>query len=124
MNREIKFRAIVSDDITIYFNLKELLENKFSNREILWNWIKEGNKPDEYTGLKDKNGKEIYEGDIVHMKSEDYVIRNLDFKEVVKIENGLLLPFHEYWRGDRPIDMCNYEVIGNIYENPELCEEK
>ena len=104
---------------------KMLPPQDLSQPREFWEWL--GKKDVEllqYTGIKDKNGKEIYEGDIVHMKSEDYVIRNLDFKEVVKIENGLLLPFHEYWRGDRPIDMCNYEVIGNIYENPELCEEK
>ena len=130
MNREIKFRAIVSDNTTIYFTLKELLENKFSNREILWNWIKEGNKPDEYTGIKDKNGKEIYKGDIVKW-TNDYNNYNID--KVEKIEHHSFCGFNFGYNPKIVVDdVKDYipivpegiEVIGNIYENPELCEEK
>jgi hypothetical protein len=68
----------------------------------------------QYTGLKDKKGKEIYEGDIV--KSRGYNDINEEervFIETVEFNGGEFLPICE-----EPSE--NYEVIGNIYENPEL----
>ena len=71
----------------------------------------------QYTGLKDKNNKEIYEGDILFESfSEEY------FK--VAFENGSFrAEVDEY-----SLDLEDYahicEVVGNIYENPELMEDK
>lgn len=77
------------------------------------------------TGLKDKNGKLIYEGDIVYKKGNKDHKGNKMFSTVVwcrmhaefniSDENGL----HRM-----PSDSNNVEVIGNIYENPELQEEQ
>lgn len=67
----------------------------------------------QYTSLKDKNGKEIYEGDI-----QDYGHGRI---LVVEFENGsfgLRMPggnFEKTW-----ISPSHFEIIGNIYENPEL----
>ena len=69
---------------------------------------------EQYTGLKDKNGKEIYEGDVVRQfDDEEYF--------VVKFEYGGFLPFTANMM-TFDVDYC--EVIGNIHENPELLGDK
>ncbi|EOO05013.1 hypothetical protein IAW_05832 [Bacillus cereus str. Schrouff] len=69
----------------------------------------------QYTGLTDKNGKRIYEGDIIRFKD-----KNLDSVEREEISfNDGGFGTEDWWLRD--IGEC--EVIGNIYENPELLEE-
>lgn len=79
----------------------------------------EGNKVMQYTGIKDINNKEIYEGDIVEIYPMD-LFENTVFKGEVKFSDGS-------WIVDNEKD-CKYlftetdenKVIGNIYENEEL----
>ena len=67
----------------------------------------------QYTGLKDKNGKEIYEGDIVKWK---YIIDKVFFDE----KNGGYIG-ESIQINHSTLD--EIEVVGNIYENPELLEK-
>lgn len=87
----------------------------------------------QYTGLTDKNGKKIFEGDVLRVKGHDYDY-NLDFDYTTTV----FLVYHELCVAVRsnifdflPIDFayktwhemgCDIEVIGNIHDNPELKE--
>ena len=76
------------------------------------------------TGLKDKNGKEIFEGDIVDYKGREAVIKwhGSYASFIYRFVDGLQERFSEW----DPLFLAyyNFEVIGNIYENPELLEVK
>ena len=78
----------------------------------------------QYTGLKDKNGKRIFEGDVAKVlqgKDKDiaYVgFENGAFMLYPKTGNIYERPLWEYWYNDWDV-----EVIGNITDNPELLEK-
>ena len=72
----------------------------------------------QYTGLKDRSNREIYEGDILEFEY------NKDTKTTSKYREAVEWSVMKNWSG---YDFCvevNREIIGNIYENPELLEDK
>lgn len=127
MNREIKFRFFTPDRRMIYDH-NGWVEGIGIN-EALKASSEYGYKPMQYTGLKDKNGKEIYEGDILATSNDGknghdewteddwgYGIVQLD------IIGGLLVNgwMSSLEHNDSVYSLEYVEVIGNIYENPEL----
>ena len=112
MNREIKFRVWDVDgkefvgDMCLHIDGSILCDHGTTG--YVGEFIIQ-----QYTGLNDKNGKEIYEGDIVKFTIEkDYGIVDYEISEVKWWKHSWII-FDGF--GHYPV-----EVIGNIYENPEL----
>lgn len=112
--REIKFRAWDSKS-------KVMVDQTY--REA-WEVLREALNLDlpvmQYTGLKDKNGKEIYEGDLI--KTWDEIIWLVQFNPNAEYELTWQTGKQpEYYRvGMEFVKDCKGEVIGNIYENSDL----
>ena len=125
--REIKFRAWNKQINRMEFGAGDLLLRHDENRhsDIM-----------QYTGLKDKNGKEIFEGDVVCYVEDVVVESEGGFNRTepegqigsVEFSNGA------YWVNSKEFAFYSYgeanflwswlEVIGNIYENPDLIVNK
>lgn len=123
MNRKIKFRVWCNTtrhftDIPFYSCSGGQLLWHHTGNEITISNIDEGDyEVQQFTGLKDKNGKDIYEGDIIKATSDQY--ENENFVGKVIFDEGSYLTWIN--KNDiRGINEDDFEVIGNIFDNPEL----
>ncbi len=133
MSREIKFRAWDKNDNEMRYDAQDTYDYIVNNimEDCFGDVLKsERYEVMQYTGLKDKNGKEIYEGDVVKMHGWWNAFGPAGYDSDITV-----VEFDEEVCGFTP--MCNYdcdcgvyhnasdlEVIGNIYENPKLIKGK
>ena len=139
MNREIKFRfwnkiarrylpaefgAITGGGKFIVYDVDMMAfcsETEFENICVI---------PEQFTGLTDKHGRGIYEGDILTIINNTRILANnqkeKDALYLVKWK-GVGFDFYllngDYMQGCGRISQPEYEIIGNIHENPELLKK-
>lgn len=115
MTRPIKFRAQDKMGVWWYFSLHDFINKPDALTDVLENWC-------EFTGLLDKNDKEIYEGDIVKLQTywQEEVEYMKSILDIVWHDAGFVLmdkgDFRTILAGEN--EQC--EIIGNIYENLDL----
>jgi hypothetical protein len=136
--REIKFRAWIelengcANDDPAYYKEKMMVdvaslefdEDELCEITIIDDYFRDGetvyfdiNDVDllQYTGLKDRNGTEIYEGDVM----KDYDGKLL---EVISGDSGFYFKGDAGWYDSFGNLADSFEVVGNKYQNPELVE--
>ena len=157
MNREIKFRGKSKDNIGeieigdwLYGGIVFDNDRYWIDIPYYGNIIVDKNTIGQYTGLKDKNGKEIYEGDIIltqpfsnkpfSQKKKEKRLRGIVTYNIKCGKNFVGEPDKlKYWGAEWNVEIIDKEdykkycywswgaffeceVIGNIYDNPELLE--
>lgn len=118
--KELRFRAwdgkkMIEDVIPVSeTDIVELFEYEHQ--------VTEAEAVEQYTGLKDRNGKEIYEGDIVTLNGEWEEIEDIDCS-VITFENGCFR-VGDGCENEAGSYLSDWRVIGNVHQDAGLLEKK
>lgn len=127
MNREIKFRGKRTDtgkwvygnllqDSGLCFivkNIQELTEKPFNECLVIPDTV------GQYTGKKDRNGKDVWEGDLLRTPEGDIMVAEwIDAKIITRC----VRPYNPRYKNSLTFAYPVSVVVGNIYDNPELLE--
>lgn len=122
--REIKFRAkLLFDNVWSYgaVSMDSKKVFRITPQDTIQHLLVNENTIGQYTGLKDKNGVDIYEGDIIKSSEFKYDKHNINFKGIIYWDEDygwhVTGNAHDFL-GD--FMLSKLEVIGNIHENKEL----
>lgn len=138
MTRDIKFRCWDKVNKQMFIPIFLMVDEKSGNHEAADLDFEKNRKYDidgyldgglytdnnehwilmQFTGLKDKSGKEIYEGDIVKHRNGVHKVEYVE--EFCSFQMGL----SDHVLDQEVGDYSEVEIIGNIYENPELLKEE
>ena len=122
-----KFRAWIKEE-KCFADYIETIRYYSKEVDLCWGGICESDCFDfkdvilmQSTGLKDKNGKEVFEGDVLGTK--DGLLNGVvEYRSDLGMWTNSLISYNNFER------LCNVagnrEIIGNIYENPEILKEK